>query len=318
MTQVDIAMPCYNCAPFLDAMIESILAQKGPAWRLIARDDGSTDATTERLATWRDRLGERLVVLDNPSRTNLGICGAYTAVLAATTAPHVLTADSDDVWLPGHLTRVVEALIRMEADAGSETPIAVCTDARVIDENGAVLASSVWAWGHANPRRARSVVETAMENTALGSTMALNRSLIEAALPIPASAVAQDWWLALVASGLGRLAPIREVSVLYRRHRANSTAEGFGRSTLDAARRALAAPNVARSRVRQLLTSEIAPQAGAFLDRHGARLRKQDAARLRALVGLAGQDLLARRLAILRHRLGFSSLVKTLGYWALC
>ena len=43
--------------------MESILQQGADNWRIIARDDASTDDTAKRLAVWRQRLGELTVIL---------------------------------------------------------------------------------------------------------------------------------------------------------------------------------------------------------------------------------------------------------------
>ncbi len=317
MTEVDIVMPCYNCAPWVDAMIESILAQEGPSWRLIARDDGSSDGTGERLAAWRERLGERMILLDNATRTNLGLCGAYTALLEATTASRILTADSDDVWLPGHVARAVDALERAEAETGVGVPIAIGTDAKVIDEHGEPIAASYWKWLRLRSSRVRRLVDVAMESPALGSTMAVNRALLEVALPIPPAAHAQDWWLALVAVAFGRFDPLAARSILYRRHASNSTARPFGDSTSMALLRAIRAPASARARARRLL-GEIAPQAQAFADRYAARLPAADLEALRSLARLPERSSVARRIALIRYGCTFSSPLKTMGLWVFC
>ena len=312
-------MPCYNSAFWLDGMIESILIQDGPPWRIVARDDGSQDATAERLAAWQTRLGaRRMLVLENPRGENLRIAASYTAVLQATTAPWILTADPDDIWLPGHLARIAQALRGAEARMGSRVPIAVCTDATVIDERQNPVASSYWRWVRSSPRRVERLLDVAMENPALGSTMGVNRALIDLALPVPRESGAQDWWLALTAAAFGRLYAIEEVSILYRRHEGNHMKDPFGNSILDAVRISLAAPATARSRIQTLLFDRIGPQATVFVERYGARLSGKDAEGLRALAALAASGPIGRRLSIVRHGFGFASPVKNCGMLVFC
>jgi glycosyltransferase involved in cell wall biosynthesis len=315
--QIDIAMPCYNSAAWLDGMIESIVAQDGPSWRIIARDDGSQDATVERLAIWQERLGARMVLLENPSGENLRIAASYTAVLQATSAPWILTADPDDVWLPGHLARIADAIKDAESSMGTDVPIAVCTNAAVIDERDRPVASSFWRWVRSNPRRLR-LLDVAMENPALGSTMGVNRALLDLALPVPRESGAQDWWLALTASAFGRLSVIEEVSILYRRHGGNHMKNPFGESIIDAVRISLAAPDTARGRIRQLLSNRIGPQATVFVDRYGSRLTRKDAEGLRALAALGRRGPFGRRISIIRHGFAFASPVKNLGMLVFC
>jgi glycosyltransferase involved in cell wall biosynthesis len=316
--KIDIAMPCYNSAPWLDGMIESILAQDGPSWRIVARDDGSQDATVGRLAAWQARLGDRMLVLENPKGENLRIAASYTAVLQATTAPWILTADPDDIWLPGHLERIANRLQQMETRLGAHVPVAVCTDATVIDERHVPVAPSYWGWVRSSPKRSKNLLHVAMENPALGSTMGVNRALLDLALPIPRESGAQDWWLALTATALGQLTAIEEVSILYRRHSGNHMKDPFGNSILDAIQISLAAPATARGRIQQLLFNRVGPQATVFVERYGARLTRKDHEGLRALAELAACGPLGRRMSIVRHRFGFASRVKNFGMLVFC
>jgi glycosyltransferase involved in cell wall biosynthesis len=316
--EIDIAMPCYNSAPWLDGMIESILAQEGPSWRIVARDDGSQDATVERLAAWQARLGARMLILENPERENLRIAASYTAVLQATSAPWILTADPDDIWLPGHLARIAHTLRQMESCVGSDMPLAVCTDAVVIDERQNTVAPSYWRWVRSSPKRGRHLLQVAMENPALGSTMGVNRALLDLALPIPRESGAQDWWLALTAAAFGRLNAIEEVSILYRRHGGNHMKDPFGNSILDAVRISLAAPSTARGRIQQLLFNRLGPQATVFVARYGPRLTKKEIGGLRALAALQACGPIGRRITIVRHGFGFASPVKNLGMLVFC
>ena len=76
-----------------------------------------------------------------------------------------------------------------------------------------------------------------MESFALGSTMMVNRALLEAALPFPSGAAYQDWWLSLVALAFGSLVSLPDRTVGYRRHGKNETQDPFGSSLLCLARK---------------------------------------------------------------------------------
>jgi hypothetical protein len=306
---MDIALPAYNCAPWLDAFLESLLAQDYTNWRIVARDDASRDDTAGRLAAWQSRLGSRMAILEGGR--NLGVIGNYNAVLRATESELVMSADPDDVWLPGKIRRSLEAM----GDFDAAVPLALCTDARVIDGEGRVVAPSYWQWSRMNPAR-RRLPRVAMESVALGSTMTFNRALLEVALPMPAGAPYQDWWLALVATAFGRLIPLAEPTILYRRHASNATSDPYGSRLAGALRRTLGEPGAPRRRLRQVL-AQSAGQAGAFVAQYRGRLAPADAAALDALAGLLGANPLAARAAVLRHGLWFGSPVKNAGLLAL-
>ena len=56
MKQVDILLGTYNGATFLPEQIDSILKQSFTDWKLIIRDDGSSDGTTEILLNYQKGL----------------------------------------------------------------------------------------------------------------------------------------------------------------------------------------------------------------------------------------------------------------------
>ena len=306
MPQVDIVMPAYNCAPWLGAFMLSLLAQDFTGWRLIARDDASTDNTRLQLDRWRDRLGHRMTILPSSGTRNLGLIGNYNVVLRAATASMVMSADPDDIWLPGKITRSVQALREAEEASGAGVPVAICTDAAVVDSNRQPVAPSFWRWSRMDPRLMRVLARTAMESVALGSTMMVNRALLDRALPIEAGAAYQDWWLALVAVAFGRLVPLPETTILYRRHEVNATADPFSRTLSGAPRRRL-----------EKLVAQAATQARSFVARYGDSLKRPDIAALEALGKLPSLGLVERRLAVLRYGLWFASPLKNAGLLAL-
>jgi hypothetical protein len=313
---VDIAMPTYNCAAWLGQAVESILAQDFTAWRLIVRDDRSADDTGRRLADWQARLEERMTTLPDSGARNLGVTGNYNAVLAAATTSWVMSADPDDVWLPGKIPRTCQAMRRAEAEFGATTPIAICTDAAVVDGAGRTIAPSYWRWSRLGLTRIGEAPRVAMESVALGSTMMMNRALLDAALPIPDAAPYQDWWLALVAAAFGRLIPLPERTILYRRHGCNETADPYSSALGSALRRTVTAPGAARRRLRKVVAQSSAI-AGAFVERYRSRLDARDVVALECLAKLFSLGPLERRTTLWQRDLWFSSRIKNLGLLAL-
>src|SRR3990172_2886357 len=61
---VNIVMATFNGAPYLVDQIESILAQTFSGWRLLVRDDGSTDATPGIIRDYARRHPGRLSIVD--------------------------------------------------------------------------------------------------------------------------------------------------------------------------------------------------------------------------------------------------------------
>jgi len=96
---VSVVIPAFNREPFLPAALASVERQRPrrPA-EVIVVDDGSTDDT----AALAERHGAR-VIRHGRQR---GAAEARNTGFAAATQPWVALLDSDDEWLPDHLTTV--------------------------------------------------------------------------------------------------------------------------------------------------------------------------------------------------------------------
>jgi len=311
MPEIDIAVTAYNCAPWIDAFFESVLAQDFTDWRVVARDDASADGTAARLVWWQSRLSDRMIIVDGPGPGNLGMVGNYDAVLAATKAPFVMFADPDDVWQPGKITQTYRAICEAEAVSGARTPVLVCTDAQVVNQYLQLMDKSYWRWAHVNPDLADNLHRLAVESPVLAPMV--NRALLQLALPLTGAAACPDWWPALVAGAFGQIVRLPATTFLYRRHPANDSADPFGSTVAGAIRRTLADFGEPRRRVK-LLLRQLAPQAGAFAARFRDRLQPRDLAAFEAAARLPSLGALARRWAVIRYDLWFSSPLKNVGF----
>ncbi len=104
---VSVVMPVRNAMPFLDAAIESILAQTHGNFELIVGDDGSTDGSGERLDQWA-RLDRRIRLLRHDD-AGLGPAGSSNWVAGHARNALIARMDADDIAMPGRL----EAQVRL-------------------------------------------------------------------------------------------------------------------------------------------------------------------------------------------------------------
>jgi hypothetical protein len=232
---------------------------------VLLRDDGSTDGTLQLIDGLQERYGTWLQVL--PADGNLGCKANVNRLLQASTAPYVALADQDDLWLPNKLSVSLALLQQLEQSHHADTPLLVHTDLRLVDADARSLGATYLERQRLNPHRC-SPLDLAFTNVVTGCTALFNRALLDLALPIPAEALMHDWWLALVASGLGQVAWLPEPTVLYRQHASNVLgAQGLGlRYWLDRLQQLLAEP-VAGGHTRAALI-----QANAFEQRYGCSL----------------------------------------------
>lgn len=206
-------MATWNGAPYLPQQLESILRQRDVDWRLIARDDGSTDGTKEILTRFWTENPVRCRLL--PADGRLGPAGNFGRLLAATTAPLVACCDQDDIWDPDRLRMGCAAAVAVPG------PVLVHSDARLINAAGTQIGTSLHASESMNPRKGARLPRLLRQSCIWGCTTVMNRALLDAALPIPGRAVMHDWWLSLVAAVQGRIYYLPKAMISYRIHESN-------------------------------------------------------------------------------------------------
>jgi glycosyltransferase involved in cell wall biosynthesis len=212
-----VLLATWNGARFLPRQLESLAAQRGIAWRLLWRDDGSADATLALLEEFAAaQPAGRVLHLDAPSG-RLGPARGFLALLAASPepeAPHAF-CDQDDLWLPDKLARAAAALAEIPAGM----PGLYCGRQILAGPDLAPRGPSPL------PRRPPGFANALVQNIATGCTTVLNpaaRRLLLAAPPPPEGSM-HDWWAYLLVSGCGgRVIFDPEPTVLYRQHGGNA------------------------------------------------------------------------------------------------
>lgn len=96
--KISVIMGIYNCSPTLDEAIESIINQTYENWELIMCDDGSTDDTYKKALKYREKYGEKILVLKNEQ--NKGLNYTLNKCLEVATGEYVARMDGDDISLP--------------------------------------------------------------------------------------------------------------------------------------------------------------------------------------------------------------------------
>jgi glycosyltransferase involved in cell wall biosynthesis len=210
--RVAILMGTCNGARFLGAQLDTIAAQSHRDWRLVASDDGSTDATREILAAFRVEAGpERVEIREGPRR---GFAANFLALAGdpGIRADFYAFADQDDLWHPDRLAR---GLARLRAVP--DRPALYGSRTVLIDEAGRETGRSP------RFRAAPSFANALVQSIAGGNTMLFNaaaKRLLEAAGGL--RVVAHDWWAYQLVSGAGGTVIYDpEPTVAYRQHGRN-------------------------------------------------------------------------------------------------
>jgi len=207
--RIAVLLSTYNGAAFLEAQLDSVLAQEGVQAEVFVRDDGSSDGTLGNLARYAVHWPQLAAPMTGP---NLGPAQSFLALLAA--APEGFDAyafcDQDDVWLPDKLARAMERL------SGLNGPALYCSAVQCVDAALRPLGDqSIGGDGRFE--------HLLFENIAFGNTVVLNaaaRTLIAGRAPAR-DVVMFDWWCALAVSAFGQVIHDERPGVLYRQHGGN-------------------------------------------------------------------------------------------------
>ena len=130
---ITILLSTYNGAAYLAEQLASFEAQTHDAWRLLWRDDGSTDETVAMMRAFGERVGPRRCREAASSGPHLGAGESFLALLRDASdedAEAVAFADQDDVWLPEKLARAASALA-----AGGPRPLLYCARHYLVDQD---------------------------------------------------------------------------------------------------------------------------------------------------------------------------------------
>ncbi|KAB2965003.1 glycosyltransferase family 2 protein [Zoogloea sp.] len=269
MAQVDVLLSTYNGCAYLDEQIGSIINQSFSDWRLIVRDDGSSDATREVLKDYADRDG-RIHVLSSDGR-NMGPAGSFIELLKHVEAPYFMFCDQDDVWLNDKVEVTVKALTHAD-----DVPHLVHTDLKVVNERLEPICESFMEHQRFSTTEAERFERMLMQNIIVGCTVGGNRKLLEAcgllADSPPAGVVMHDWWLGLVAKTLGHVTYIDRPTILYRQHGKNT----LGAPGSNFRRYIWLLRNAKPWKKAQIYLGKVSRQAESFLLYYGARLSSHD------------------------------------------
>lgn len=296
---IDILLATYNGERFLAAQLDSIIGQTYGDWRLLARDDGSTDETVDILRAYAgDHPGKILLIEDGDK--GLGASGNFERLMGHSKADYAMFCDQDDVWLPDKIDRLLNAMRDLEKQHGTAIPLLVHSDLRVVGPDCEELQPSFFAYQGIEPSFGRCVNRLLVQNVVTGCASMFNRSLLERALPIPAEAMMHDWWLALVAAGFGRVRHVPETTVWYRQHGGNALgARPLKFWTMLV--RGVRYPKRSISRARHLIMANEL-QARAFFRQYDGRLPGPVRDVVLRFSTLSQQGFLARRLTVARYR----------------
>ncbi|WP_291103360.1 MULTISPECIES: glycosyltransferase family 2 protein [unclassified Flavobacterium] len=210
MHRVDILLPTYNGADYIEAQIDSILSQTHSNIRLIIRDDQSQDQTIALIEKYADNDSRVFIIKENGP--NLGLVKSIEYLLNVSEAPFIMFSDQDDVWFPDK----VAMFLKKALEINQNIPMLIHSDCFVANQKLKILkrfmGSKAFNYGLKN-----SLFHFYVQ----GSSAMINSKLKEESLPFPKNLYLHDRYLHIVSEIKGIRVYIDKPSMLYRQHDKN-------------------------------------------------------------------------------------------------
>lgn len=192
---VTVIVPVWNAVTYLDAALQSVWKQGLNSLQLIVIDDGSTDGTTNLIASY----GTDIVAIH---QSNQGPAAARNSGLRVADGEFVAFIDADDLWSDGRLNQQIRYL-----QSNPETDI-------VQGRIQYIRASTEQLQPYADPFFALSLASGLFRKRAFQAVGLLDESL--------RYCEDVDWFVRARSKQL-RVGQIEAVTLYYRQHAHNAT-----------------------------------------------------------------------------------------------
>ena len=212
---ISVALCTYNGARFLEAQLDSFLAQTRLPDEVVACDDASTDDTVAILERFKNRAPFPVTVVRGEGR--LGSTKNFEKAIGLCTGDLIATSDQDDVWVPEKLA-LSEAAFDGEPGCGL-----IFTNADVVDEELHPIGHTMWdatqvgVGVRRRVRRGRAFEVLLRQWLVTGATMMFRSEYRPFILPIPESWI-HDGWIAFILGALAPVGSVEQPTIKYRQH----------------------------------------------------------------------------------------------------
>ncbi|MBQ3509775.1 MAG: glycosyltransferase family 2 protein [Peptococcaceae bacterium] len=302
---IDILMATYNGEKFLRPQLDSILHQSNQEWRLIIRDDCSTDNTVQIIKEYQLLRPEQIFLIqaDRPSGSAQN---NFFQLLQYSRAEYVMFADQDDVWLHRKVEMTLYKMQQMELQHGKEKPLLVHTDLAVVDEHLRMLNKSLFQMQEMDAERNR-LNNIVVQNIVTGCTMMVNRALLNLVAEIPKKAIMHDMWMALIAAAFGEIGFINRAVIMYRQHGNNANGAKNVKTLKYFLWKLTGADEIHRNLVKQY------QQADEFCRMYDTLLTQQQKEMLRAYSSFENKNMIEKFMLLRKYKLYKKGFVRVMG-----
>ena len=219
---ITIIMAVYNGQEYIREQLESLKDQTYTEWRLVIRDDRSSDKTAEIVKKFSDEVEQVVIFKVNEKPSGSAKNNFALLINDAKESDYVMFCDQDDIWKKDKIEITFNKMKQAEERYGRDFPLLVHGDVEVIDENGNINADSMFEMSHINADS--KLPQILIQNHVTGCTMMCNKKLIAGISEYASSEyiIMHDYLAALYASVFGKIEVIKKPLLSYRQHSGNS------------------------------------------------------------------------------------------------
>lgn len=219
---ITIIMAVYNGQEYIREQLESLKDQTYTEWRLVIRDDRSSDKTAEIVKKFSDEVEQEVIFKVNEKPSGSAKNNFALLINDAKESDYVMFCDQDDIWKKDKIEITFNKMKQAEERYGRDFPLLVHGDVEVIDENGNINADSMFEMSHINADS--KLPQILIQNHVTGCTMMCNKKLIARISEYASSEyiIMHDYLAALYASVFGKIEVIKKPLLSYRQHSGNS------------------------------------------------------------------------------------------------
>lgn len=215
---VEVLMATYNGAKYLQEQIESILAQTYKDFRIVIRDDGSTDDTILIIKKYVSKYPDKITFVEDNQKCGSSVSN-FMQLTTYAKEDYVMYSDQDDYWLPNKIEVTLNKMLEAEEKYGRNIPILVFSTYKPVDVNLNDIIQD--ASKNQIAKHKTNLSNLLVQNYVTGCLMMINKSLYSIAGDFSKEILMHDWWFALIASAMGEVCYIPECTMLYRQHEGN-------------------------------------------------------------------------------------------------
>lgn len=215
MVVINILLSTYNGERYLSEQIDSIINQTYPNWKLLIRDDGSTDKTITIINEYVGK-DNRIEYINPLQVENVGVHKSFKRLAAYKKADYYFFCDQDDFWMPQKIEKMLENV----GEFDSNIPQLWYSDFSSTDENLNVIQQNL---RNPNGKFVNPPLKDVLVcNVVTGCTAMINNVLKELWLTNKEIVGYHDTFCGLLAVAFGKVHFLDEVLILYRQHSNNA------------------------------------------------------------------------------------------------